>query len=87
MTEQQRRECWDAARMFLTADGESGKVAGNETIRVDESGRLPIKVPAARTDRFGRHLHIATNGASLFVKRHLTLPPNALERCSFHRRA
>ena len=28
------REQWDAARMFLTADGESGKRWGNETIRV-----------------------------------------------------
>ncbi len=46
--------------MFLTADGESGKAAGNETIRVDESGRLRIKVPAALVGRFGTHLHIAT---------------------------
>lgn len=58
LTEQQWRDRWDAARMFLTADGESGKVGGNETIRVDEEGRLRIKVPAALTDRFGTHLHI-----------------------------
>ena len=38
MTEQQWRQHWDAARMFLTADGESGKAGGNETIRVDEHG-------------------------------------------------
>ena len=38
MTEQQWRSRWDAARMFLTADGESGKAGGNETIRVDEVG-------------------------------------------------
>jgi hypothetical protein len=32
--------------MFLTADGESGKAGGNETIRVDdETRRLRIKVP------------------------------------------
>lgn len=60
MTDQQWRQRWDAARMFLTADGESGKAAGNETIRVDESGHLRIKVPAALADRFGTHLHIAT---------------------------
>ncbi len=60
MSEQQWRDRWDAARMFLTADGESGKAAGNETIRVEESGRLRIKVPAALADRFGTHLHIAT---------------------------
>jgi hypothetical protein len=60
LSEQQWRDRWDAARMFLTADGESGKAGGNETIRVDTSGRLRIKVPAALADRLGTHLHIAT---------------------------
>jgi IS605 OrfB family transposase len=59
MTEQQWRDRWDAARMFLTADGESGKAGGNETIRVDEAGRLRIKVPAALADQFGTHLAVA----------------------------
>ena len=59
MTEQQWRERWDALRMFFTADGESGKAGGNETIRVDEAGRLRIKVPAALADEFGTHLVIA----------------------------
>ena len=45
--------------MFLTADGESGKAGGNETIRVDEAGRLRIKVPAALVEQFGTHLVIA----------------------------
>jgi IS605 OrfB family transposase len=58
MTEQQWRNKWDAARMFLTADGESGKAGGNETIRVDEAGRLAIKVPAELVERFGSHLVI-----------------------------
>jgi hypothetical protein len=58
MTEQQWRNEWDAARMFLTADGESGKAGGNETIRVDQAGRLRIKVPAALTDELGAHLVI-----------------------------
>jgi hypothetical protein len=58
MTEGQWQARWDAARMFLTADGESGKAGGNETIRVDAAGRLRIKVPAALTDRFGTHLDI-----------------------------
>ena len=56
MTEQQWRARWDAARMFLTADGESGKPGGNETLRVDEAGRLRIKVPAALAAQFGTHL-------------------------------
>ena len=59
MTDQQWRTKWDAARMFLTADGESGKAGGNETIRVDEAGRLRIKVPGALVDEFGTHLVIA----------------------------
>ena len=56
MNEQQWRHNWDAARMFLTADGESGKAAGNETIRVDEQGQLRVKVPAALTAQFGSHV-------------------------------
>ncbi len=59
MNEQQWRQKWDAARMFLTADGESGKAAGNETIRVDEQGQLRVKVPAALTAQFGSHVQIA----------------------------
>jgi IS605 OrfB family transposase len=61
MTQPQWRAHWDAARMFLTADGESGKVGGNETIRVDETGRIRIKVPAALVDQFGTHLDIAAS--------------------------
>jgi hypothetical protein len=60
MGEQQWRGRWDAARMFLTADGESGKAGGNETIRVDELGRLRIKTPAALIARFGSHVVIDT---------------------------
>jgi IS605 OrfB family transposase len=59
MTEAQWRARWDGARMFLTADGETGKAGGNETIRVDEAGRLRIKVPAALSVQFGSHLQIA----------------------------
>ncbi|CAJ1504051.1 hypothetical protein [[Mycobacterium] burgundiense] len=59
MTEEQWRARWDAARMFCTADGESGKAGGNETLRVDAAGRLRIKVPAALAAEFGSHLNIA----------------------------
>ncbi|MCU1701598.1 MAG: hypothetical protein JWR34_7661 [Mycobacterium sp.] len=58
MTELQWHERWNSARMFLTADGETGKAGGNETIRVDEAGHLQIKVPAALSARFGSHLQI-----------------------------
>ncbi|WSQ07037.1 transposase [Streptomyces sp. NBC_01231] len=40
------RQRWQAERMFLAADGESGKRFGNETIRVTDTGRLSIKLPA-----------------------------------------
>jgi hypothetical protein len=60
MTETQWRDRWAAARMFLTADGESGKRGGNETIRVDpETHQLRIRVPAALTPILGTHLTIA----------------------------
>jgi hypothetical protein len=58
LSEQQWRQRWDASRMFLTADGESGKAGGNETIRVDDEGHLRIKVPAALTENLGSHLVI-----------------------------
>jgi hypothetical protein len=44
--------------MFVTADGESGKPGGNETIRVTDDGRLRIKTPAALAERFGSHVVI-----------------------------
>ncbi|MFE2956055.1 hypothetical protein [Nocardia tengchongensis] len=60
MSEVRWREQWDAARMFLTADGETGKTGGNETIRVvPVTGYLRVKVPAALVDRFGTHVEIA----------------------------
>src|SRR5882757_6386382 len=59
MTEAQWRAGWDAARIFLTADGETGKAGGNETIRVDGAGRVRIKVPTALSAQFGLHLQIA----------------------------
>jgi hypothetical protein len=55
MTQQQWRQRWDAARMFLTADGESGKAFGNEIIRIDADGHLRIKTPAALVEQFGTH--------------------------------
>jgi hypothetical protein len=58
MTEPQWRARWDGARMFFTADGESGKAGGNETIRVDDAGRLRIKVPAALAAQYGTYLDV-----------------------------
>ncbi|MFC7263813.1 IS200/IS605 family accessory protein TnpB-related protein [Streptomyces lutosisoli] len=40
------REQWEAARMFLAADGESGKRFGNETVRITDTGQLSLKLPA-----------------------------------------
>ncbi|WP_421840481.1 hypothetical protein [Mycobacterium sp.] len=47
LTEQQWRDQWEAARWFLSADGESGKRWGNETIRVTSDGELSLRLPAA----------------------------------------
>ncbi|HWF69978.1 MAG TPA: hypothetical protein VG187_10510, partial [Mycobacterium sp.] len=59
ISERQWRDRWDAARLFLTADGESGKAGGNETIRVDAAGWLRIKTPAALAPQLGSHVVIA----------------------------
>jgi hypothetical protein len=45
-TPERWRTEWKAARWFLTADGESGKRYGNETIRVTPGGEVSIKLPA-----------------------------------------
>jgi IS605 OrfB family transposase len=47
LTEDQWRERWDCARLFLTADGEKDKAWGNETLRWNpEQGWLEVKLPA-----------------------------------------
>ncbi|MFF2143996.1 transposase [Kitasatospora sp. NPDC058190] len=45
-TVEQWRAQWHAARWFLSADGESGKRYGNETIRVTPDGEISIRLPA-----------------------------------------
>lgn len=51
---------WAAKRMFLTADGETGKHFGNETVWVDGQGFVHIKVPAGLTHKYGTHLTLTT---------------------------
>jgi hypothetical protein len=47
LTQAQWRAQWEAARLFLTADGEKDKVLGNETIRWHPGeGWLEIRLPA-----------------------------------------
>jgi IS605 OrfB family transposase len=46
LDEQAWRERWRTERMFLAADGESGKRFGNETIRVTDTGQVSLKLPA-----------------------------------------
>jgi hypothetical protein len=47
LTEEQWRARWEAARLFLTADGEKDKNWGNETIRFNPNeGWLELKLPA-----------------------------------------
>src|SRR5665647_76231 len=50
---------WTHQRMFLSADGESGKRFGNETIRVDHTGHLSVKVPGALVGKLGARLSLA----------------------------
>ncbi|WIB65702.1 hypothetical protein [Curtobacterium sp. MCBD17_040] len=53
LTREAWEEQWAAARMFLTADGESGTIGGNHTIRVLPDGRVHVKVPAALVAELG----------------------------------
>ncbi|MFI6936518.1 IS200/IS605 family accessory protein TnpB-related protein [Streptomyces sp. NPDC050287] len=46
LSEQAWRERWRSERMFLAADGESGKRFGNETIRVTDTGQVSLRLPA-----------------------------------------
>lgn len=62
MTREEQGRRWRAARMFLAADGESGKRYGNETIRVTEAGRVSIRLPAALA-----HLANAPHGRYLLA--------------------
>ncbi|MET7712035.1 IS200/IS605 family accessory protein TnpB-related protein [Streptomyces sp. NPDC005407] len=57
LTELEWQGRWEAARMFLAADGESGKAFGNETIRITPHGLISVKLPAAL-----RHLANAPRG-------------------------
>ncbi|MEU3556899.1 IS200/IS605 family accessory protein TnpB-related protein [Streptomyces fragilis] len=45
LTEYGWRVRWEAARAFFSADGESGKRFGNETIRVTPDGEVSVKLP------------------------------------------
>jgi IS605 OrfB family transposase len=49
-TPERWRAEWEAARWLLTADGESGKRFGNETIRLTPDGQVSIKLPAPLAD-------------------------------------
>ncbi|MET9376048.1 IS200/IS605 family accessory protein TnpB-related protein [Streptomyces sp. NPDC002992] len=64
LTEEQWRERWEAERWFLSADGESGKRFGNETIRVTPDGEVSIKLPAPlahlANTRHGRYVFAST---------------------------
>ncbi len=86
-TQARWRQEWEASRWFLTADGESGKRFGNETIRVTPGGEISIKLPAPLAHlanaRHGRYILTAkvssrtgaTNGA--IVLRTTGLSPTA----------
>jgi IS605 OrfB family transposase len=45
LTQVQWRDQWEAARWFLSADGESGKRWGNETVRVTGDGGVSLRLP------------------------------------------
>jgi hypothetical protein len=64
LTGPQWRQRWDAARMFLTADGESGVPHGNYTISVSPDGTVTVALPARL-----KHLANAPRGRYLLAGR------------------
>ncbi|OIH83750.1 hypothetical protein BLJ79_13660 [Arthrobacter sp. UCD-GKA] len=61
LTRVQWEERWAASRMFLTADGESGSIGGNQTIRLTAAGtglpgKLSVKVPTPLVPALGDRL-------------------------------
>lgn len=61
LTREQWEERWASARMFLTADGESGRIGGNLTIRLTAAGtglpgKLSVKVPTPLVPTLGARL-------------------------------
>jgi IS605 OrfB family transposase len=64
ITEAQWREKWESSRWFLSADGESGKKHGNETIRVTPGGQVWIRLPAPLS-----HLANAAHGRYVLTGR------------------
>ncbi len=64
LTEAGWRARWEAARFFLSADGESGKRYGNETIRITPEGQISIRLPAPLA-----HLANAARGRYVFSGR------------------
>ena len=68
LTEALWRQEWEATRWFLSADGESGKRCGNETIRVTPAGEVSLRLPTPLT-----HLANAPHGRYLLTGR-VTFP-------------
>ncbi|OIH85377.1 hypothetical protein BLJ79_09445 [Arthrobacter sp. UCD-GKA] len=61
LTREQWEKRWSASRMFLTADGESGRIGGNQTIRLTAAGtglpgNLSVKVPTPLVPALGDRL-------------------------------
>ncbi|MGI9017084.1 MAG: hypothetical protein ACR2HR_08285 [Euzebya sp.] len=73
MTVDQWDARWNSARLFLTADGESGKRFGNETIRIcPDSGTVDIVLPAplaGRSNTPGRARTYRLDAAAVFSHR------------------
>jgi hypothetical protein len=70
LTETQWRKLWQAERWFLSADGESGKRFGNETIRLTPDGEVSLKLPDALAHLANaRHGRYVLTGAVVFHHR------------------
>lgn len=80
LTDAQWRARFDAARLFVTADGESGKRYGNETIRLTPEGTVSIKIPESLVMELGIGSHLVIAAPVTFSYRE----SDWLDRVSAH---
>lgn len=67
LTETQWREAWSTARMFLTADGETGRRYGNDTIKVSPEGVVQIYIPTGLRSRVPAGVAVTSDGTRVVL--------------------
>ena len=61
------RQQWNASRMFLSAEGETGRKHGNDTIKIASDGRVHIYIPAALRSQVPAGVNVNANGTRVVL--------------------